>query len=28
LVGVPIAIVAIAGAAWTLVTRRVNPEKV
>jgi len=28
LAGVPIAIVAIAGAAWTLFTRRVNPEKV
>jgi len=28
LAGVPIAVVAIAGAAWTLVTRRVNPEKV
>src|SRR6058998_943332 len=28
LAGVPIAIVAIAGAAWTLVTRRVNPDKV
>jgi len=28
LAGVPIAVVAIAGAAWTLFTRRVNPEKV
>ena len=28
LAGVPIAIVAIAGAAWTLFTRQVNPEKV
>src|SRR5207253_9660799 len=28
LTGVPIAIVAIAGAAWTLFTRRVNPQKV
>src|SRR3989442_5755139 len=28
LAGVPIAIVAIAGAAWTLFTRRVNPQKV
>jgi len=28
LAGVPIAIVAITGAAWTLFTRRVNPEKV
>src|SRR6266478_399287 len=28
LAGVPIAVVAIAGAAWTLVTRRVNPQKV
>ena len=28
LAGMPIAIVAIAGAAWTLFTRRVNPEKV
>lgn len=28
LAGVPIAIVAIAGAAWTLFTRRVNPEKI
>jgi Na+/H+ antiporter NhaD/arsenite permease-like protein len=28
LAGVPIAVVAIAGAAYTLLTRRVKPEKV